>query len=57
MPAKIVAYSSQDDIYDIQFQEFQINKKLKKAVFTVETPSDFRKNIEPLEKKSLKKGN
>lgn len=54
MPLHIIAYSSQGDIYDIKFTEFEINKKLKKSVFTVETPSDFRKNIEQLEEPSAK---
>jgi len=57
MPQQIVAYSSQGDIYDIKFTEFEINKKLKKAVFTIETPPDFRKNIERLEEKPAEKGN
>ena len=57
MPEQIVAYSSQGDIHDIKFKEFEINKKLKKAVFTIETPSDFRKNIERLEEKPTEKGN
>jgi hypothetical protein len=35
----------------------EINKKLKKAVFIIETPSDFRKNIEPLDEKPPEKGN
>jgi len=56
MPEQIVAYSSQGDIHDIQFRELQINKKLKKGVFTIETPSDFRKNVERLEEKPVKKG-
>ncbi len=57
MPEQIVAYSSQGDIHDIKFKEFKINKKLKKAVFTIETPSDFRKNTERLEEKPTEKGN
>ena len=57
MPQQIVAYSSQGDIYNIKFTEFEINKKLKKAVFIIETPSDFRKNIEPLDEKPPEKGN
>lgn len=51
MPRRIVAYSSQGDIYDIQFSELKVNKKLKNSVFTIETPPDFRKNIETLEEK------
>jgi outer membrane lipoprotein-sorting protein len=57
MPQQIVAYSSQGDIYDIKFTELKINKKLKTAVFTIETPSDFRENVERLEEKPVKKGN
>ena len=57
MPQQIVAYSSQGDIYNIKFTEFEINKKLKKAVFIIETPPDFRKNIEPLDEKPPEKGN
>ena len=57
MPKQIVAYSSQGDIHDIEFDELEINKKLKKAVFTIETPSDFRKNIERLEERPAQKGN
>ena len=57
MPEQIVAYSSQGDIHDIQFKEFKINNKLQKAVFTIETPSDFRKNTERLEEKPTEKGN
>ena len=57
MPQQIVAYSSQGDIYDIKFTELKINKKLEKAVFTIETPPDFRKNTEQLEEKPAEKGN
>ncbi|OQY05166.1 MAG: hypothetical protein B6I25_05980 [Planctomycetales bacterium 4572_13] len=57
MPKQITACSSQGDIHDIQFKELQINKKLKKAVFTIETPSDFRKNVVRLEEKNEAKGN
>jgi outer membrane lipoprotein-sorting protein len=52
MPQRIVAYSSQGDIYDIKFSVLELNKKLKNSVFTIETPSDFRENIEPLNEKS-----
>ena len=57
MPQQIIAYSSQGDIYDIEFIELKINKKLEKAVFTIETPPDFRKNTEQLEEKPSEKGN
>lgn len=48
MPQQIVAHSSQGDIYDIKFTELKVNKKLKKAVFSIETPPNFRENVEPL---------
>jgi len=57
MPKRIVAYSSQGDTHDIEFKELNINKKIKKAVFTIETPSDFRKNVERLEERPAQKGN
>lgn len=48
LPGRIRAYSVQGDIHDIQFSSLQINKNLEKAVFTIEKPAGFRKNIEPL---------
>jgi len=49
LPVRVKAYSTQGDIYDVRFSDTSINKKLKNAVFKIETPSGFRKNIEPLE--------
>ena len=57
MPQQIIAYSSQGDIYDIKFIELEVNKKLKTAVFTIETTPDFHENIERLEEKPVEKGN
>ncbi|MBL7214450.1 MAG: outer membrane lipoprotein carrier protein LolA [Phycisphaerae bacterium] len=48
-PLRVKAYSTQGDIYDIRFLNIYINKKLKNAVFTIETPAGFRENREPLE--------
>jgi hypothetical protein len=48
LPHRILAHSVQGDIHDITFGRLQINKNLEKAVFTIEKPSGFRKNIEPL---------
>ena len=48
LPTRIKAYKTQDDINDIRFSATKINKNLKKAVFTIETPAHFSKNIEPL---------
>jgi len=49
LPSKIVSYNRQGDEYHIQFKDMEMNKKLENAVFEVETPANFRKNIEPLE--------
>jgi outer membrane lipoprotein-sorting protein len=51
LPEKIAAYTLGGDVYYIEFRDMEINKKLENAVFDVETPPHFRKNIEPLEKK------
>lgn len=48
LPERIRAYSVQGDIHDIGFSSLEPNKNLEKAVFTIENPADFRKNIEPL---------
>ncbi|MCE5187099.1 MAG: hypothetical protein LLF76_13335 [Planctomycetaceae bacterium] len=48
LPARILAYSVQGDLHDIRFSNLQINKNLEKAVFTIEKPSGFRENREPL---------
>ncbi len=55
-PSRVKAYSTQGDIYDIRFLDQKINKKLKNAVFTIETPSHFRQNIRALETGPSKKG-
>ncbi len=56
LPTRVMAYSTQGDIYDIRFLDLKMNKKFKNAVFTVETPAHFRKNIQALEMDSSMKG-
>lgn len=56
-PVRVKAYSTQGDIYDVRFFDVKINKKLKTGVFTIETPTDFRQNVEPLESTPGTKGN
>jgi hypothetical protein len=56
LPVRIRAYSKQEDVYDIRFLDTKINKKLKNSVFTIETPANFRKNIEPLKTEPATKG-
>ncbi|MBN1980792.1 MAG: hypothetical protein JW795_04635 [Chitinivibrionales bacterium] len=49
LPVRVKAYSTQGDIYDVRFSNMNINKKLKNAVFKIETPTGFRQNIQALE--------
>ncbi|HOK95114.1 MAG TPA: hypothetical protein PK052_03605 [Anaerohalosphaeraceae bacterium] len=56
LPKRLLAYAVQGDLYDISFSDIEINKKLEKSVFTIETPADFRKNVEPLKNSGDRKG-
>jgi len=52
LPAKIVATSTEEDIYQINFLNPKVNKKLKKEVFNFKIPKGFGKpEIIPLKKK------
>jgi outer membrane lipoprotein-sorting protein len=52
LPVKIVAVSTEDDIYEIRLLKAKVNKKLGEKVFEIEVPEDFgRPGIIPLEKK------
>jgi len=51
LPAKIAAKSTEGDIFDIQLLESKVNKKIKNAVFKLETPKHFSQNIAPLKDK------
>ena len=51
LPAKIVAQSSETDIFEISFSDIKINKKLKSSVFKVKKPQDFSENKTILEQK------
>ena len=50
LPAKLLAASTQGDIFDIQLLDAEVNKNLKNAVFKLETPQHFSKNRTPLKK-------
>ena len=56
LPARLVTMSvpepgcDKGDIYDIILTDTNINKKLPKGIFKVETPKDFSETITPLEK-------
>lgn len=56
LPHRVLALSTQGDIYDIRFLDIQTNKKLEKSVFVVEIPKDFAKNIESLNQETQTKG-
>lgn len=49
LPVRIVAENVNGDIYDIALTDPDINKKLKKSIFTIETPAHFSKNVKPLQ--------
>ena len=52
LPAKIVAISTEEDIYEIKLLRPKVNKKLDKNVFEFKVPKGFGKEIIPLKKKA-----
>ena len=46
----MITRSKEGDIYDINLLDAKINKKIKDSVFKLETPPDFRENIQRLKK-------
>lgn len=52
LPAKIVAVSTEDDIYQIKLLKPKVNKKLGKKVFDFKVPKGFGVEITPLKKKA-----
>lgn len=56
LPAKIIAVSTEDDIYQISFLDAKVNTKLKKKIFRIEVPEGFtRPEIVPLKQIKNKK--
>jgi len=52
LPAKVVAVSTEEDIYEIKFLKPELNKKINKEVFEYKIPKDFGEpEIIPLKKK------
>lgn len=49
LPARVRAFSTEEDVYDIQLLDAKVNKNLKNTVFKLETPKDFSQNKHPLE--------
>lgn len=48
LPAKIVAISTEDDIYEIKFLQPKVNEKIDKKVFELKIPDGFNVETEPL---------
>jgi outer membrane lipoprotein-sorting protein len=55
LPAKIVAVSTEEDIYEIKLLKPKVNKKLGTNIFDVEIPKGFGKETIPLKKKDKSK--
>ena len=49
-PVRMLSKSQEGDLHDVKILDIKLNKKLKNAVFKVETPKHFSKNVVPLEK-------
>ena len=52
LPAKIVAISTEEDIYEIKLLKPKVNKKMDKKVFEFRIPRGFGKEIIPLKKRT-----
>ena len=50
LPAKVVAVSTEEDIYEIKFLQPKVNKKIDKKVFEFEIPKGFTIEEIPLKK-------
>ena len=51
LPAKIIAVSTEEDIYEIKLLDARVNGKIGKAVFEIKIPKGFGEEIVPLKKK------
>ncbi len=54
LPAKIVAVSTEDDIYEIKFLQPKVNEKIDKKVFELKIPDGFNVETEPLKEAEQK---
>lgn len=54
LPAKIVAVSTEEDIYEIKFLQPKVNEKVDKKVFELKIPDEFNVETEPLNKQGQK---
>jgi outer membrane lipoprotein-sorting protein len=48
LPAKIIAVSTEEDIYEIKFLQPKVNKKIDEKVFEFKVPQGFNIEMEPL---------
>ena len=55
LPAKVVAVSTEEDIYEIKFLQPKVNKKIDKKVFEFEIAEGFTVEEIPNSKKNKKK--
>ncbi|NIP32901.1 outer membrane lipoprotein carrier protein LolA [Candidatus Saccharibacteria bacterium] len=55
LPARVVAISTEEDIYHIKLINPKVNKKLSNDIFDVEIPKGFGKEIIPLKEKDKSK--
>ncbi len=55
LPARIVAISTEEDIYQIKLLKPKVNKKMSTKIFDVEIPKGFGKETIPLKKKDKSK--
>ena len=51
LPAKIVATSTEEDIYEIKLLDARVNEKIGKEVFEIKIPKGFGEEVVPLKKK------
>jgi len=52
LPTKIVAVSTEEDIYEIKLLEAKVNERIDKKVFEVKVPDGFGEEIIPLKEKT-----
>jgi outer membrane lipoprotein-sorting protein len=56
LPVKIIAVSTEEDIYEIRMLKPKVNKKIDKKVFDFKIPKGFTIDITPLKKKQTSAG-
>lgn len=54
LPAKVIAVTTEDDIYEIKLLKPKVNKKIDEKIFEIQIPKGFSRRVIPLEKKKGK---